>query len=52
MPLQVNFATGITIPEIRSEAARMVKRHGITALYIDQFNWITPPKHAKDRVAD
>jgi replicative DNA helicase len=52
MPLQVNFSTGITIPEIRSEAARMVKRHGITALYIDQLNWITPPKNAKDRVAE
>lgn len=30
----------------------MVKRHGITALYIDQLNWITPPKNAKDRVAE
>jgi replicative DNA helicase len=51
MPLQVNFATGITLVEIRSEVARMVKHHGITAVYIDQLNWITPPKGEKDRVA-
>ena len=51
MPLQVNFATGITLGEIRSEVARMVKHHGITAVYIDQLNWITPPKGEKDRVA-
>ncbi len=51
MPMQVNFATGITLGEIRSEVARMVKHHGITAVYIDQLNWITPPKGEKDRVA-
>lgn len=50
MPLHCNFATGITIPEIRSQVARLKRRQGITAVYIDQLNWITAPKGEKDRV--
>jgi replicative DNA helicase len=50
MPVQVNFATGIGIAELRSEVSRMKKAASITALFIDQLNWIRAPKGEKDPV--
>lgn len=51
MPIYTNFNNGITIPELRSEIGRLVRRKGITGAYIDQLNWVTPPKdHGGDRV--
>lgn len=51
LPVYLNFNNGITVAELKSETARMVKRHGITALFIDQLYWIKPPDRAKDPVA-
>lgn len=50
LPIFPNFNNGLTIPELRSEVGRMVRRHGITAVYIDQLTWITAPERVKDAV--
>lgn len=50
LPVYTNFNNGLTMPELRSEARRMVKRYGITALFIDQLTWVTAPKGVKDPV--
>jgi replicative DNA helicase len=44
MPLYTNFATGLSIGELRSEIGRMKRRYGITAAYIDQLTWVQAPK--------
>lgn len=45
MPLYTNFATGLSIAELRSEIGRMKRRNGITAAYIDQLTWVKAPKN-------
>lgn len=50
LPVYTNFNNGLTLPELRSEIGRMVRRYGITAAYIDQLTWITAPDRVKDPV--
>jgi len=50
LPVYTNFNNGLTIPELRSEIGRMVRRYGITAAYIDQLTWVTAPERVKDPV--
>jgi replicative DNA helicase len=50
LPIYPNFNNGLTISELRSEVGRMVRRYGITAVYIDQLTWITAPERVKDPV--
>ena len=44
MPLWIRYDTGITVEDIRAEATRMVRRHGVGCIVIDQLNWVKPPK--------
>lgn len=44
LPLWTRYDTALTLADIRAEATRMVRKHGVTCIYIDQLNWITPPK--------
>ncbi len=50
LPVQVNFATGIGLAELKSEAYRMKKAENISALFIDQLNWVRAAKGEKDPV--
>jgi len=43
-PLWIRYDSAITLSDIRAEATRMVKQHGVGCIFIDQLNWITPPK--------
>ena len=44
MPLWIRYDTNITVDDIRAETTRMVNRHGVGCVVIDQLNWIKPPK--------
>lgn len=44
LPLWIRYDTGITVEDIRAEATRMVRKHAIGCIVIDQLNWIKPPK--------
>lgn len=52
LPIYPNFNNGISMSELRSECARMKRRYGITAVYIDQLTWINVDvDRGGDRVA-
>lgn len=44
LPLFTRYDPNMGLVDIRAEATRMVKQHGIGCLFIDQLNWIKPPK--------
>jgi replicative DNA helicase len=44
LPMWIRYDTALTLSDIRAEATRMVRAHGVTCIYIDQLNWITPPR--------
>lgn len=45
-PLWVRYDTNITVSDIRAETTRMVRKHKVGCIVIDQLNWIKPPKAA------
>jgi replicative DNA helicase len=44
VPLWMRYDSAMSIADIKAEATRMVRQHKVTAIFIDQLNWITPPK--------
>jgi len=44
LPLFTRYDPNMGLVDIRSEATRMVKQHGVGCVFIDQLNWIKPPK--------
>lgn len=50
LPIYTNFNSGISLPELRADIGRMVRRYGIRKAIIDQLNWVNPGKKVEDRV--
>lgn len=44
LPLWIRYDTALTLADIKAEATRMKRQHGVRCIVIDQLNWIAPPK--------
>ena len=44
IPLWLRYDSAMSISDIKAEATRLVRKHKVTTIFIDQLNWITPPK--------
>lgn len=45
-PLWIRYDSNMSLTDIRAEATRMKRHHDIGCIFIDQLNWIKPPKAA------
>lgn len=48
LPIFFNFSTSATVEDIRREASRLIRTHGIKCLFIDQANWIKVPEELEN----